>query len=133
MWETTHTGGHRFAATAVVLPDGLSLGRLDTVDPVAAATDLAAGVVPVDLLRGRCAAPRAAQAAEVALRRHLDRHGRDDVLPERTDEDTVTLTTQDGTWRATVGSTPASPPRPVSDGAAATRPDTWTVDQLEQQ
>ena len=58
VWETTHTGGHRFAATAVVLPDGLSLGRLDTVDPVAVANDLVTGRVPPGLLRGRAGGRR---------------------------------------------------------------------------
>ena len=130
VWETTHTGGHRFAATAVVLPDGCSLGRLDTVDPVAVATDLAAGVLPTDLLRGRSAVPRSAQAAEVALRRRLATRGRDAVLPTVVDDGTVTLTTPDAQWRATVEHAPATPPRPVSDGAEPTAPDTWTVVDL---
>ena len=130
VWETTHTGGHRFAATAIVLPDGLSLGRLDTVDPVEVAADLARGVLPAALLRGRCAAPRAAQAAEVALRRRLGRSGRDAVLPLGVTDGAVTLRTPDGTWSATVDRTPASPPRPVSDGAEPSRPATWTVSRL---
>lgn len=132
VWETTHTGGHRFAATAVVLPDGLSLGRLDTVDATEVAADLATGALPPGLLRGRCAAPRPAQAAEVALRQRLGRHGRDEVLPGEVVEgdegtSTVTLSTHGERWTAHVRRGAAEPPRPVSDGAAPTRPDTWTV------
>ena len=39
LWEVSHLGGHRFAATALVLPTGQSLARLD---PVMAADALAA-------------------------------------------------------------------------------------------
>ena len=134
VWETTHTGGHRFAATAVLLPDGLSLGRLDTVDPVVVAADLAVGDLPTGLLRGRCVAPRAAQAAEVALRQHLGTTRRDDVVPLGTtdadDHAVVTLRADDATWTCRVTRTEASPPRPVSDGAAPTRPDTYLVEDL---
>lgn len=139
VWETTHTGGHRFAATAVVLPDGLSLGRLDTVDATSVAADLAAGTLPPGLLRGRCAAQRQAQAAEVALRQRLGRFGRDGVLPgeltEHVEDDgdvtTVTLTSHGERWVARVRAGEAEPARPVSDGADPTRPDTWTVTDLK--
>jgi hypothetical protein len=135
VWETTHTGGHRFAATAVVLPDGLSLGRLDTVDPVTVAHDLTAGRVPPGLLRGRAAIPQPAQAAEVALRSRLDVVARDGVrvrghhagpatpaAEATTTSTTVLLETAGGRWDATVSSRPATPARAVSDGAAPTQP-----------
>lgn len=134
VWETTHTGGHRFAATAVLLPDGLSLGHLDTVDAVGVAHDLAAGGLPADLLRGRCALPRPAQAAEVALRQHLGATGRDDVAAQgSTDADDhaiVTLSAGHDVWTCRVRVRPASPPRPVSDGADPTAPDTYLVEDL---
>ncbi|MFT4216757.1 MAG: sucrase ferredoxin [Micropruina sp.] len=40
VWECTHTGGHRFAPTGVVLPSGQSLARL-TVEVARAALDAA--------------------------------------------------------------------------------------------
>ncbi len=136
VWETTHTGGHRFAATAVVLPDGLSLGRLDTVDPVTTATDLARGVLPAGLLRGRAAASRPAQAAEAALRTRLGAAGRDEVLPRghhagaTAAETVVRLDVAGAPWHARVRTTTASPARPVSDGADPTRPDLHEVVDL---
>src|SRR5262245_13865966 len=41
VWETSHTGGHRFAPTGVLLPYGLTLARL-TADDVVAALDAGA-------------------------------------------------------------------------------------------
>lgn len=40
VWETSHTGGHRFAPTGVLLPSGAALGRLD-VDRAVLALDAA--------------------------------------------------------------------------------------------
>lgn len=36
IWECTHTGGHRFAPTGVLLPSGATLGRLTTPIAIAA-------------------------------------------------------------------------------------------------
>jgi hypothetical protein len=71
-WEVSHIGGDRFAGNALVLPYGFYLGRLDAGSAVAAADDLLRGRVPLDVLRGRSCLPMPAQAAEIALRRHLD-------------------------------------------------------------
>jgi hypothetical protein len=78
-WETTHVGGHRFAGAMVLLPHGLSYGRLDpdvALDVVARSLD--GDLVPA-YLRGRSAYPGAVQAAELAA---LDRLGstRNDAL-----------------------------------------------------
>jgi hypothetical protein len=70
-WEISHIGGDRFAGNALVLPDGLYLGRLTAGSAVAAAADLLGGRLPLDSLRGRSCLPMPAQAAEIALRRHL--------------------------------------------------------------
>ena len=49
VWETTHTGGHRFSPTGVLLPTGQTLARLDA-DLAAAALDAAAaGELPAAL------------------------------------------------------------------------------------
>ncbi len=73
VWETSHTGGHRFAPTGVLLPSGVTLARVDGPDVVAALDAAALGELPVHLLgprhdRGRSALPPAAQAAESAVR-----------------------------------------------------------------
>lgn len=134
VWETTHTGGHRFAATALVLPDGLSLGQLDEVDVVAVADALAGGRLPLELLRGRCSTARPGQAAEAALRLELGTDARDGVLPERVDlrEERAEVTLRAGSerWHATVAIAPADRPRAVSDDAEPTTPVTHTVTAL---
>jgi len=71
VWECTHTGGDRFAANVVLLPDGATYGGLDT--------PTAAGVVQAHLdgrpdtthLRGATGHPRAVQAALVAVHEQL--------------------------------------------------------------
>lgn len=67
--ETTHLGGHRFAATLLVLPHGVCYGRLEPGD-VPALVDASARGQWFDLARarGRCAYGSEAQAAEIALR-----------------------------------------------------------------
>lgn len=73
VWECSHTGGHRFAPTGVLLPHGQTLARLD----VGLARDVvdagAGGELPVRALgpahdRGRSALAPPAQAAESWLR-----------------------------------------------------------------
>jgi hypothetical protein len=72
VWEVTHTSGHRFAPTAVLLPAGTLHGHLD----VAAASELVRaaerGATVVAGSRGRSTWPAPAQAAELAVR---EEHG----------------------------------------------------------
>jgi len=70
VWQTTHLGGHRFAATAVVLPWGVQLGRLepDEADGLWSALD-AGQVHSLDRYRGRTDLDCPAQAAAIFLRR----------------------------------------------------------------
>lgn len=69
VWESTHHGGHRFAANLLQLPHGLSYGRLR---PETAAEVLEAGRdgrIALDNLRGRTIYDAPSQAAEILLRR----------------------------------------------------------------
>lgn len=68
IWQTTHLGGHRFAATGVLLPHGLVYGRLDPDNAPPALDAYRAGELRLELLRGRSAYPAPAQAAEYFLR-----------------------------------------------------------------
>ncbi len=56
VWECSHTGGHRFAPTGVLLPTGATLGRLDAAIGEAAlaapAQDLAPELLDPQALRG---------------------------------------------------------------------------------
>jgi len=68
IWQSTHMGGHRFAANLLVLPYGLLYGR---VDPESAMQILASAhqrTVYLPNLRGRTAYLPPAQAAELQLR-----------------------------------------------------------------
>ena len=83
VWETSHTGGHRFAPTFVSLPDGYLYGG-----PTAATRSL-------DACRGRSSLAPAAQVAELYVLRQL---GVDvprplEVQPERAETPEVS------TWR----------------------------------
>ena len=70
-WETTHVGGHRFAGAMLVLPHGLSYGRLDAESAVAVVERSRAGELDLAHLRGRSAYDGAVQVAEVAARQRL--------------------------------------------------------------
>lgn len=73
VWECSHTGGHRFSPTGVLLPWGRTLGRLDgdSVGDVLESADR--GEVPLRLLgplhdRGGSAYPPPVQVGESAVR-----------------------------------------------------------------
>lgn len=71
-WECTHVGGDRFAANVVTLPDGLMYARVPPERAAELAAATRAGRLLPDLLRGRSRDSRAAQAAEIAVRRDRD-------------------------------------------------------------
>ncbi len=72
VWQTSHLGGHRFAACALWLPDGLMYGRLRAEHAAAFVASRRAGAIGnLDRFRGRCSYDRPTQAAEIILRRRL--------------------------------------------------------------
>jgi hypothetical protein len=108
-WEVSHIGGDRFAGNALVLPYGLYLGRLEPESALAAAADVLGGRLPLDVLRGRSSLPMPAQAAEIALLRHLGETAMAAVrvLRVRRDGDltTVELATAGSRWAVAVRTT----------------------------
>jgi hypothetical protein len=62
-WESSHLGGHRFAATALLLPSGEMFGQLDPESAVEVLRQFDAGRIVPSHYRGQCAQPVAAQAA----------------------------------------------------------------------
>jgi hypothetical protein len=74
-WEVSHIGGDRFAGNLLVLPHGLYFGRLEPDTARGVARLLAAGELDLDHLRGRSGLATSLQAAEAALRRHVDERG----------------------------------------------------------
>lgn len=78
-WETSHTGGHRFAPNLIGLPHGLAWGRLDPEAVDRAARAYVAGEIAPEGFRGRSAHDPFVQAAEAAVRQELGQLGLDDV------------------------------------------------------
>lgn len=71
IWESTHHGGHRFAANLLALPGGLSFGRLRADNAVAVVRAALDGKLDLDHFRGRSTHDEPVQAGEILLRREL--------------------------------------------------------------
>jgi Sucrase/ferredoxin-like len=63
-WECSHLGGDRFAATMLVLPEGLCYGRVDSTDSAGLVRLYLEGRLDNTFLRGRTSLPHAVQAAQ---------------------------------------------------------------------
>ena len=130
VWEVTHTSGHRFAPTGVLLPAGTLHGHLD----VAAATELLraaeTGTTVLQGSRGRSTWPPPAQAAELAVRQEhgvLELDALEVVAHDETGEGAWATDVRhvDGrTWRVRVGSRESPMLRSESCGKAL-KPMTW--------
>jgi hypothetical protein len=119
VWEVTHTSGHRFAPTAVLLPHGTLHGRLDG----AAATQLldAADRDRTVLRghRGRSTWSPPGQVAELAVRERTGELGLGALTVSR-DGDRWLVRHADGRgWLVCVNRVPAGSERPESCGKAA--------------
>ncbi len=67
VFQTTHVGGHRFAANLVILPHGLYYGPVDLPMATAAIDAYERGAVEPGRYRGRAGQPRPVQEAEHEL------------------------------------------------------------------
>lgn len=67
-WECSHLGGDRFAATMIVLPEGLCYGRVDSTDAPGLVRRYLDGRLDNRFLRGRTSLPHAVQAAQYFAR-----------------------------------------------------------------
>ncbi len=76
-WECSHLGGHRFAATMMLLPTGDMFGWLDEESAVEVTRRFDAGLLVLPHYRGRCGQPEQVQAAlhAAALRLGDSRRG----------------------------------------------------------
>ena len=118
-WESTHLGGHRFAANLVCLPDGIVYGRVTPETGPRLADAYLDGRVEAGLLRGRSAWPAPAQVAEQTLRVRLALDGLGDVqlLGADVDHDRATVrlgTTTGAEHEFELVREAMSPPRPIS-------------------
>jgi hypothetical protein len=69
VWECSHIGGDRFAATMLLLPHGINYGWTDTLGPQHMVDEYRAGRVVLAGLRGRSAFRFLEQTAQDAARR----------------------------------------------------------------
>jgi hypothetical protein len=67
-WECSHLGGDRFAATMLILPEGLCYGRVDSADSADLVRLYLEGRLDNRFLRGRTSLPHAVQAAQYFAR-----------------------------------------------------------------
>ena len=81
VWECSHLGGDRFAATVLDLPSGTMHGRVTPADAPALLAAVRSGRVLPRLLRGRCTDAMVVQAAEAHARAVLGRDGLGDLRP----------------------------------------------------
>ncbi|MEV6561915.1 sucrase ferredoxin [Nocardia sp. NPDC051756] len=136
VWECSHTGGHRFAPALVLLPSGLTYGRLDATTAEEMVEAARRGAVSLTGLRGRsCYAPHE-QIAEVAVREQISAATTDLVVTPDPGHPTSTaaalVTHRDGRrWRVTTR-TIAFPPRQASCGATPKPVTALAVDTIYQ-
>jgi len=71
LWQSSHLGGHRFAANVLVLPAGILLGRVAPEDAADVFAAVAEGRVPLEHYRGRVIHTPELQAADAAVREAL--------------------------------------------------------------
>ncbi|MEV2224084.1 sucrase ferredoxin [Nocardia vinacea] len=136
VWECSHTGGHRFAPAMVLLPSGLTYGRVDTAAAIAAVEAVERGAVSLAGLRGRSGHHPVEQVAEIAVREQVSAR-LDDLTVRLETESTATdsglavVTHRDGRrWRVrtrTVGFAP----RQASCGAAPKPVTAVVADQIQ--
>jgi hypothetical protein len=118
-WECSHLGGHRYAATMLLLPAGDMFGWLDPESAVAAIRGFDSGELALPHYRGRTGQPPQAQAALHAAAIRLDEPRRDALRvcalrageADRWTADVV-HTTPDGTqtrYLVTVAGAPSQP------------------------
>jgi len=116
LWQSSHQGGHRFAANVLVLPVGLSLGRVRAEEAATISADVAAGRIPLEYFRGRTIHSAEAQVAEATVRAELGLAELGDVRILETSPGRVVLETPTGTLETTVDACEGAV-RPESCGA----------------
>jgi hypothetical protein len=125
VWETTHTGGHRFAPTGVLLPTGYLYGRVSAADGQRL---LDSGDVVLTGNRGRSCWSRPGQVAELAVRERIGEHDPESLSVS---PDGTVVTHSDGReWAVTVTEHPLPPARPTSCGKTPSVPSAFVADTV---
>jgi hypothetical protein len=75
VWQTTHVGGHRFAANVATFPDGTYYGRVLPTEAAALVATHQRGALFLERMRGRVCYEQVVQAADYFLRSESSRVG----------------------------------------------------------
>ncbi|MBL7490083.1 sucrase ferredoxin [Frankia sp. AgB1.9] len=141
VYGVSHLGGDRFSATAILLPGGYLLGRLDELDDEQVHDLVEHGLLPLGHVRGRLGSTQAESVAEIWYR-ELFGH-RDPLTPPTTTVvsvpgdrgwSEVVVEAHEGRWRLAI-SREQRGERPIQYTCAAplSRPVYgWEVDVLEE-
>lgn len=117
VWECSHTGGHRFAPSMILLPSGYTYGRLTPAESVLAVRSAATGDVYLSGLRGRSIWGPRGQVAEIAVRGGVPA-GVDELTVDESETDPVVAHRDGRRWRVPLEQRALSA-RPASCGAVA--------------
>jgi hypothetical protein len=96
LWQSSHHGGHRFAANLLVLPHGVQLGRVAPEAAGEIASLLVEERIPLEHYRGRTLDTARGQAADAEVRRVLGLDGIGEVRPTADDGRVVDVEVPDG-------------------------------------
>lgn len=132
VWQCSHLGGHRFAATLLALPWGLHFGKVRASEVPELVDGLERGqLYNLERYRGCIRYPTAVQAAIDTVRRTRMLTAVDEVTAtswsERSDEWSVLVDIRVRSIECKVSRIKAGDPRPASCGATPTVPSTWQV------
>jgi hypothetical protein len=125
VWEATHTSGHRFAPTAVLLPHGTLHGRLDADSAGELLLAAARGETVLAGSRGRSPWAAGGQVAELAVREATGELGLDALTVSGGGEEWLVRHRDGRTWQVTVRQAPSGVLRPESCGKAALELHRW--------
>jgi hypothetical protein len=102
LWQSSHLGGHRFAANVLVLPAGVLLGRVSPAGAAAVAAEVAQERISLDHYRGRTFHSAELQAADAAIRAAFGLTGFADVRISAGDDGRMLVHTPAGDVEAAV-------------------------------
>lgn len=132
VWQCTHLGGHRFAATLVAMPQGVHFGRVRASECHHLARELGAGrVYDLQRFRGLVRYPPAVQAAEASIRQAHNLTSLEAVSAEsytqEKDHWKVVITTNDSRHNLRVHRESTATLTPSSCGADPTPIARWAI------
>lgn len=130
VWEATHTSGHRFAPTAVLLPHGTVHGRLDGAGAADLLTAAGRGETRLEGARGRSTWAPLGQVAEQAVREETGELSIDALTVTPTGEDWLVRHLDGRSWRVRLRMEATGALRPESCGKASLEMHRYAVETL---